>query len=277
MAFESAGKRVGSMAVNLIRLVIALLILTLTGTIFRGVPLPVDASIHAWIWLSISGLVGFTVGDLCLFRAFVVLGSRISVLLMALVPPFAALLGWAVIGEQLSSQDLLGMALTLGGVTWVVLERKSDLSGNAQRLPRTGILLGIGGAFGQALGLVLSKYGMDDYHPIAANQIRVIAGIGGFSILFVTIGWWPNVTRALSNTRALASTSIGAFFGPFLGVTLSLISVKYTQIGVAATLMALVPVLIIPPAILIQKESISLRAVLGATLAVGGAALLFLG
>ena len=99
MAFESASQKVGSMAINLIRLMMALVLLTLFCWIARGRPLPVDASAHAWLWLSVSGLAGFTIGDLCLFRAFVVVGSRISMLLMTLVPPFAALLGWILLGR----------------------------------------------------------------------------------------------------------------------------------------------------------------------------------
>jgi drug/metabolite transporter (DMT)-like permease len=276
MAFESAGRRVGSLAVNLIRLALALAPLTLFCALHRGRALPLDASLHAWLWLSASGLVGFTFGDLCLFRAFVVVGARISVLLMTLVPPFTALLGLAILGERLSVLDWAGMALTVAGVTWVVRERTPDVEGTLRDLPRSGILLGIGGAFGQALGLVMSKEGMGDFHPIAATQIRVAAGIVGFAVLFVFIGWWPRVLAALTDRTAMARTSLGAFFGPFLGVSLSLVAVQYTEAGVAATLMALVPVMIIPLTVYVRKERVTPRSVIGAAVAVGGAALLFL-
>ncbi len=276
MAFESAGKKVGSLAVNLIRLVFALVFLSVFCWVTRGRPLPTDASAHAWFWLSLSGLVGFTFGDLCLFRAFVVVGSRVSLLLMTLVPPFTGLLGWIVLGECLALMDWLGMALIVGGVTWVVLERRQDGEKQIKRPSRVGILLGIGGAIGQAFGLVLSKFGMGHFDAFAATQIRVIAGMVGFGILFLFIGWWPRVFAALKNRSAMGPTALGAFFGPFLGVSLSLVAVKHTEAGVAATLMALMPVLIIPPAILIMKEWVTPRAIIGAFLAVGGAGLLFL-
>jgi drug/metabolite transporter (DMT)-like permease len=117
---------------------------------------------------------------------------------------------------------------------------------------------------------------MQDFHPFAATQIRVIAGIGGFMILFTVIGWWGKVGSALDDRGALARTGLGAFFGPFLGVGLSLLAVQYTETGVAATIMSIVPVLIIPPAVLVFREKISLRAVLGSVLAVVGVAMLFL-
>lgn len=277
LAFESAGKRIGSMAVNLIRLFMAFVVLMVVCGITRGHVLPTDATAHNWIWLSVSGLVGFTVGDLCLFRALLILGSRRATLMMALVPPVSALGGWVLMGEMLAPMDWLGMALTVGGVAVVVSERGKDEGDvKGKRVPVTGILLGIGGASGQAIGLALSKFGMATYDPIASTQIRILAGIVGFSLLFLVIGWWPRVFSAVRDGRAMVGTGVGAFFGPFLGVVFSLLAVKYTDTGVAATIMALSPVLIIPPAVIIQKEKVTVRAVLGALVAVAGTGLLFL-
>jgi drug/metabolite transporter (DMT)-like permease len=276
LAFEAAGRRVGSLAVNLIRLVMAVFLLGAFTWLTRGLPLPLDAGTHAWIWLSLSGLVGFTVGDLCLFRAFVVVGARVSMLLMTLVPVITAIAGYLVMGEVLSPRELLGMALTIVGVSTVVWERRRSATGVLERLPLTGILLGLAGAAGQAVGLVLSKYGMGSYDAFAATHIRVMAGCVGFAVVFTVTGWWPRVRAALRDRRAMQSTGIGAFFGPFLGVSLSLLAVKYTEAGVAATLMALAPVMIIPVSVLAFREHVAWPTVLGAVVAVGGSALLFL-
>ena len=275
MAFESAGRRIGSLAVNLIRLVMAMGLLALYTWITRGRPLPTDASAHTWCWLSLSGVVGFTIGDLCLFRAFVVLGARLSMLLMSLVPPMTAIMGLAILDERLEAIDWAAMAVTVAGVTWVVAERGQPTPQPEASPWATGVLLGVLGAAGQAIGLVLSKHGMRGYDPFAATHIRIIAGIVSFAIVFSIIGWWPVVFRALRNRAAMAWTTLGAIFGPFLGVSLSLLAVAHTETGVAATIMALVPVLIIPPAVFIRKERVSLRAVLGSILAVGGVGLLF--
>lgn len=275
MAFESAGKRVGSVPVNLIRLGMALILHAGVSLLRRGAPIPVDASSHAWLWLSLSGIVGFCIGDLCLFRAFVVLGARLSVLMMALVPPITAILGRAFLGERMSRMDLVGMTVTLAGVAWVILERKRTESGH-QRHPVSGILLGLGGATGQAVGLILSKYGMLEYDALASTEIRVISGIVGFAIIFLFAGWWPRVFAAIKDRSAMVRTGVGAFFGPFMGVSLSLLAVQHTASGVAATIMAIVPVLIIPPVILIYRERVSPRAIGGAALAVAGTVILFM-
>lgn len=278
LAFSAAGQRIGSMALNLIRLVMAFGYLTAFCWIRRGLPLPTDASLDAWMWLSLSGMVGFVIGDLCLFRAFLLVGPRISMLVMSLAPPITALTGWLLLGEVLKPLDWAGMALTLSGVAWVVLERKPSEKEGAKGVeahPVSGLALAFLGAVGQAVGLVLSKLGMKEYDPFAATQIRVIAGVLGFATLFFALRWWGRVLEGVRHREGMGLAAIGAFVGPFLGVSLSLIAVQKAQTGVVATIMAMVPVLIIPVMVVVYKEKVTARAVLGALVAVGGVALLW--
>jgi drug/metabolite transporter (DMT)-like permease len=276
LAFESAGKRVGSLSLNLIRLCIGFAFLTVFLAVFRRVPLPFDATVHNWVWLSISGVIGFTIGDLLLFKGFILIGSRISMLMMALVPPFTALIGWAVMGETLSPANLLGMGLVVGGISFVILDRSPNHRQVKFSRPLRGILAALGGAAGQAVGLVLSKFGMADYNAFAATQIRIIAGTAGFCVVVSVMGLWPRVATALHDKKAMGTMSLGSFFGPFLGVSFSLLAVKYTATGVAATIMAIVPVLIIAPSVVLFKEKVTPREIAGAVVAVAGVAVLFL-
>ncbi|MCZ7647939.1 MAG: DMT family transporter [Planctomycetota bacterium] len=274
--FSAAAHRIGSLTLNQVRLFMAFAFLALYGWLTRGYAVPGDATPEAWGWLALSGFIGFTLGDLCLFRSYLLVGPRLSMLVMSLWPPLAALCGWLLLGETLRAQDWLGMALTLSGVAWVVLERQPEAGEQSSLRRFQGIALAFGGAVGQALGLVLGKFGMGEYDPFAATQIRVVAGIAGFAVLFLCIGWWPRVWESLSDGRGMLYSLGGSFFGPFLGVGLSLLAVQHTATGIASTIMALVPVLIIPCTVLLHKEKVSLRAFAGAMLAVGGTALLFL-
>jgi len=282
MAFESAGKKVGSLAVNLIRLIIAFFFIGIYSWFARGFFFPTDASLYQWQWLAVSGLVGFVIGDLLLFQALVVIGARVSMLVMALAPPFAAFIGWSVLGEVMSPMNLVGMVITLAGIVIVILKReKTEENGTVTRKIKSnyslqGVLLALGGAMGQGAGLVLSKKGMGNYDAFSASQIRVLTGIVGFIFVLTVMKRWPRFTAALKNKPAMKRITLGAFFGPFLGVSFSLLAVQHTQAGIAATLMSITPVLIIAPAVFIFKEKINWKEILGAIITVIGVATFFL-
>jgi drug/metabolite transporter (DMT)-like permease len=283
LAFESAGKKVGSLSVNLIRLTMALVFISLYSWFNRGYLFPTDASTHNWIWLSISGLVGFVLGDLVLFQAYVVVGARISMLIMALAPPIAAFIGWIALGETMTLKQGLAMLLTFAGIAMVILRREHDdpeqINGRKRvkfSYPIAGLLLAFGGALGQGGGIVLSKYGMGDYDVFSSVQIRVITGVVGFTMIFAMLRRWNNLGSALKNRKAMSRLSIGAFFGPFLGVSFSLWAVKYTTAGVASAIMSIVPVLIIPFSIFIMKEKFNPKELIGALVAISGVFLFFI-
>ncbi len=280
MAFESAGKRVGALSLNLIRLVIGLVFLGLYNAVVNGAFLPV-ATRYQWFWLVLSGLVGFVLGDLFLFRSFILIGARIAMLIMALVPPITALIGWLTLGEMLTGKEFLGMAITLLGIV-MVLAVKAELKKEAwgKRLKAGPLLLGsllaLGGAVGQAAGLVLSKKGMQDMNAFTATQIRIMAGVVGFSLVITAFRRWKHLFAAIRDLRAMKIMTLGSFTGPFLGVSLSLLAVQHTDTGIAATLMALTPVMIIPPALLMKQERIRVLEIIGACVSLAGVALFFL-
>lgn len=276
LSFEYASKSVGSLPVNFIRLVLAFIFLMLLNLILRGSALPADASVHNWIWLSVSGLIGFVLGDFFLFKSYAIIGSWFAMLIMTLAPPMAAVFGWILLGEKLSLQAIAGMLITLSGISLAIF--KPDKISKKLRLnkPLPGIVFACAGAFGQALGLVFSKYGMQGYNPFAATQIRILAGIAGFTLVISFSRRWLSVKHATKNKKALAGISTGSFFGPFLGVSFSLVAIKYTSTGIASTIMALVPIFIIPFSIILFNHKITLHEILGTVISLCGVAIFFL-
>lgn len=275
LSFESASKKVGSLAVNLIRLFIGFFFLSVFSFFYRGHLFPDDAGLYQWIWLSLSGLVGFVLGDLFLFKSYTVIGSRLAMLIMTLVPPITAGLGFVFLGEKLTLFNLLGMSLTVAGIFTAIFSRASQGEKLKLNMPVKGFLLALGGAVGQASGLVLSKKGMGSYDPFAATQIRIITGMAGFTamVFLMKRGW--QIRNAFRHKIGMRGIVIGSFFGPFLGVSFSLLSVKYTETGIASTIMAMVPILIIAPSVLLLKQKVTLREILGAVISVIGVALFF--
>jgi drug/metabolite transporter (DMT)-like permease len=275
LSFEAASNRLGSVAVNILRLIIGFLFLSSLNLIRGHGFLPFDASAENWFWLTLSGLIGFVFGDLFLFKSYTIIGSRFSMLIMTLVPPMTAFFGWLIMGEKLSPLNFVGMTVTFTGIAMAIFSRPSRNERFTMKLAPVGVLYALGGALGQALGLVLSKFGMKDYDPFSATQIRIIAGILGFGLLVSVLKRWKSVIAATHDAKGMKSLSIGAFFGPFLGVSFSLLSVKYAKAGIAATIMALTPVFILLPAVVIKKEKVTTQEVIGAILSVCGVALFF--
>ena len=112
--------------------------------------------------------------------------------------------------------------------------------------------------------------------PMEASYIRILAALVTIWVISAFRGQLPATIGSMKNSRAMALTFGGAFSGPFLGVWMSLVAVQLIATGIAATLNGMTPVMIIPLVIIIYKEKVSLRAVLGAVIAVVGVALLFI-
>ena len=276
MAFEVATKRVGTYSVNMIRLTFAFIMLATLSYFRTGTLLPMDASTHAWIWLSVSGVIGFILGDLFLFASYPIISSRTAMLFMTLAPPLAAIFGFFVLGEVMTLLSILGMILVVSGIAIAIWSKPNGEKKMQMKFPVRGLVYGFIGALGQGGGIVLSKYGMGQYNAFAATQIRVIFGIIGFALLITFLKRWKNVKGTFQNKPAIRAIILGSVFGPFLGVSFSLLAVQNTNTGVASTIMAIVPVLIILPAVVLYKQKVSLPEIIGAFLSVFGVAMFFI-
>ena len=278
VCFTRAGERVGSLAVNLLRLLVALVLFALYGVLVLGEVVPFSATRGAWFWLTLSGIAGFFVGDLCLFRSFLLIGPRLGMLIMALAPPMTALIGGLALGERLTPANWVGMAVTLAGVMWVITETPAA-HGHPEPVYRFNVrggLLALLGSLGQAAGMVLAKLGLPGVKsPFAATEIRLLGGTACFVLLILALRWHPAVFRALRDRRAMATLGVGAVAGPFLGVTLIMFAIARIPTGLAQTFASLTPVLILPFMAVLYRERISPRALGGALVACAGVALLF--
>ena len=273
--FEKAGNRIGSLAVNIIRLAMAIVLLGVGTWITRGMFVPLDATAEQWFWLSLSGFVGFFLGDLCLFYSYTLIGSRMAQLVMTLAPPITALIGFLFLGESLMLLQTTGIAITVLGIVIAMLGKEKDEKLNF-KVPFKGFLFALGGALGQALGLIISKKGIGQYDAMAATQIRAFTGGLCFFLLVTFLKRWNTIRSASKDRAGIGSVLIGSFFGPVVGVALSLYAIQHTEAGVAATLMGLVPIFIIVPSAIMFKEKISIYQIIGAFVSVGGCILLFL-
>jgi drug/metabolite transporter (DMT)-like permease len=281
MLFGFAVRHLGAFRLNLIRVTLATVLLGGLALLFFGTGWLVTARPHDLLVLSISGWVGLTLGDWAYFQSLDLLGPRIGTLFITLSPPLTVLLGVFVLNEHPGWRELVGMALTIAGVAWVVLERPTDGTPRGHRI--RGTVCGILGSVGQAVALVMSKAGMSPpggtaggIAPLPAAAVRMAAAmVATFALAAVTrrvaVSVHPGRDR-----RVIAATVAATILGPGLGIWLSLVAVQHTPAGVASTLISLVPILVLPLVVIVHKERVSPRAVCGALLAVAGVAMLFL-
>lgn len=287
---DKASHRLGSLTTNILRLVLASIFLAIILWIGVGRPYPVYADGKAWAWLAASALVGYVFGDWCLFNCYLSIGARFGQLFMTLAPPMAAIAGWAILGETLSWKSGIAMAVTLCGIAISILSR-GDNHQVRLTLPLKGVLLGLGAGLGQGVGLVLSKVGMEHYAeiippdapasmetllPFASTMIRAIVGGAGFLALMAIQKKTAELRAAPHDRKGLGYVLILTLFGPVIGVSLSLMAVRYTSAGIASTLMALTPVFILFPYALIYKQRIKFREIVGVVVSMTGVALFFL-
>ena len=283
---EFGSKRLGNLTLNVLRMALALLFSVVLFGVVTGNILPPGASAEACGWMLLSGLVGYVIGDFCLFQCYIIIGSRYGQLFMTLAPLSAALMAWVTLGQQMTLMSILAMLVTLFGISISVLGR-GEHHKVSLKLPLNGILFAIGAAVCQGVGLVLSKIGMDYYEPSAsmpewlvpfsANFYRCVAGIIGFTFLLYYRDGIAPLREAMHDKKGLSVATATTIFGPFVGVGFSLMAVQYTAAGIASTLMAMTPIIIILPAYWLFHEKITWKAILGALISVIGVSLFFLG
>ena len=281
---EYGSKRMGNLTLNVLRMSLTLIFSLILFWYSTGSPIPTGGSAEAYGWMLLSGLVGYVIGDFCLFQCYIIIGSRFGQLFMTLAPLSAALTAWITLGQHMAPKSILAMLITLLGISISVLGR-GERHRLSLKLPLNGVLFAIGAALCQGVGLVLSKIGMNHYDtgtipdwlvPFSANFFRCIAGIIGFTILMYFRQGFRPLRQAIHDTKGMTVATTTTIFGPFVGVGFSLMAVQYTSAGIASTLMALTPIIIILPSYLLFREPITWKSILGALISVFGVSLFFL-
>jgi drug/metabolite transporter (DMT)-like permease len=288
---EYASKRLGSITLNMLRMVFALAFSVVLFIVVLGRPLPAEGSNEAYCWMALSGFVGFVMCDYCLMKCYTIIGSRFGQLFMTLAPLSAAVTAWILLGQQLKIMSILAMFVTLAGISISILGR-SDNHLLSLKLPANGVFFASVAAVCQGIGLVISKVGLDCYQtsmphdvavstpwmlPFCANFFRCIAGLVGFSILMIFNKSFGRFRNSFHDGKIMAAVVATTIFGPFVGVAFSLMAVQYTAAGIASTLMALTPIIILVPSRYMFHQHITWKEIAGACISVVGVAMFFLG
>lgn len=283
--FAAAVKKIGAFNVNSLRILLAAVILFVVHFIAIGSPLP-EANFNQVFFMSLSALIGLVIGDIAYFSTLENLGPRRAVLLLSAAPIFSVISGYIIINESLTGMGLIGIAVTMAGVAIVLLEQehKTGETPLTSAQKRHGITAGIIAAMSQGLGLVVSKIGMvrssgpdcRELNPLSATLIRMVSAAAMIWIIAVVLGRAGKAFSSLHKKGVMGSILSGTMCGPFLGIWFSMVAVAHTKAGIAATLMSLMPVMVIPVLYILYRQRTSAQSIFGAIVAVGGVAILLL-
>jgi drug/metabolite transporter (DMT)-like permease len=275
--FNNASRLIGSVKVNRLRLLVSTVILLTVHWLVMGSPLPFAATQEQWLWLGLSGIIGLALGDAFLFQAYVHIGARLTTIIMALDPVFSALIAWVWLGEKLTTMEIIGILITVIGVGWVVMEQRNGQGAHSRKDLILGILCGIGAVLGQAIGFVLSKKGLaDNFSPLSGVLIRIIIATAVMWIMALFSGKIKETAAGFTESSARNNILAGSVLGPCLGVWLSMVAVQLVPVGIASTIMATRPILMLPLSKIIYEENISMRAIIGTLIALAGVSVIFL-
>jgi uncharacterized membrane protein len=244
----------------------------LFGTFF-----PVQAGWFSLLALGVSGLIGLALADALLFEAMLILGPRVALVMMTLSPIFSVTLAWVLLGQSLSGFKIVAILVAMIGIALVVSESVDATGPPTAHFPAwaTGIILGVGSALGDSVGMILSHQGMSEgMNAISANLVRVAAGtIAVVFWLILRVKFLTKLQR-LKDPKALLLIGGVAATGPLLGVILTLYSITRAPLGIAVTLMSLAPIFLLLASVLFFKEKVSLKAISGTLISIIGASAL---
>jgi drug/metabolite transporter (DMT)-like permease len=283
--FTEATKRIGAAPINQYRLLLAWLIISLILFFVYSVSLNglfTNPHLYHYVFLGLSGIVGFTIGDYCSFTSFKLLGPKLGSLYTTFAPGAALTVGFLVLGEQINRIGILGISITIGGVIWLTLSKKDAAAAESAGFTRDkkGILYGIIGALCQGTGLVLSKLGMDYYSDRLPTMHAVwIRLMFAFMAAFVASFF---LKRLIENSKPIIANKnngipymvFGTLMGPVAGVSFSLMAIQKLEVAVAQTIFALLPIFVLPINLIVYKEKITIQSVFACLTAIVGVLIL---
>ena len=270
--YRHIGAKVGSDAVAHIRMWIALpMILALTYAV-EGFWFPTSLSARTYIFLLASGAFGYFVTDMLLFKAYILLGSRESMVIMT------AFFGYLLFDERLNLIQILGIFTTIVGVAvMVLLDSRRNVEKNERDTNLKGFVYAILASALQSLSFLLAKFALDETGPVSTNLLRNIGGLSCFLVFnFLYKRNAVQHFKVFRNRRYLILLILAAFAGPVLGMSSQMRAFTLAPVGIVTTITQITPILLLPFDRFILHKRLTASSLAGTFLSIAGVAVLFL-
>lgn len=280
LAFLHASRMIAPSLLNRTRLLLAVISTGVLTMLLSGLmPWQLVTSVHlsSWLWLGASGLIGLTIGDFFGFTSLRILGARRQSIVGTIAPVFAAVAGFLLLNETYSILAIGGLGTAIVGVMYAMsgAEERDAVLLEGYGSYSVGMLMAVGGAVCQGVGLVLARNEMSadglNIDPIHATFMRMSIGwLGAYALDLLRRDRIRPMKEAFTAGSGTHAMFLGALLGPTLGVSMSLFAAREIGAGPAQTIFSLIPFVIMAFAAVRAHEPLRLRSVVGAVIAVGG-------
>ena len=274
LTFGKISKKYDTQVANFLRVTIGTIMVgfvCLFGS--RHLFLPTDVTWENLKIISLSGFIGMFLGDLFLFKAYNMIGARVTMLIMALSPIIVSIIDFLFLGVTLYPIQIFAILITCLGIILVIFkteDKKISLGFSVK-----GLLYAFLATLGQSLGVILTKLGSTTYDSLATSQIRLGVAIFFFGALVLYEGKSKETIKMITSKKALSLLLIGTFFSVF-GIAALIEAFKSANASIASTISSTSPIIMIPCSILFYKEKIRKNEIIGAIISVVGLSIFFL-
>lgn len=274
LTFGKISKEYDTQVANFLRVTIGTIMVgfvCLFGS--RHLFLPTDVTWENLKIISLSGFIGMFLGDLFLFKAYNMIGARVTMLIMALSPIIVSIIDFLFLGVTLYPIQIFAILITCLGIILVIFkteDKKISLGFSVK-----GLLYAFLATLGQSLGVILTKLGSTTYDSLATSQIRLGVAIFFFGALVLYEGKSKETIKMITSKKALSLLLIGTFFSVF-GIAALIEAFKSANASIASTISSTSPIIMIPCSILFYKEKIRKNEIIGAIISVVGLSIFFL-
>ncbi len=276
--YYHVGKQIGSDTVAHIRMWFAFPAIIILTRLLEGIWFPTSLSWQTYALLLGSGALGFFITDKLLFQAYILLGSRESMVIMTLSPVVTALFGYFIFSETLNTIQIIGMMTTIVGVMIaILLDKKKSLQTQEAKDRTTGLIFAILASFMQSLSYLFAKLALQETGPVATNLLRNLGGFACFFIFnFLIKKNGKKQFEMAKQPKFLMLLALAAMVGPVLGMTSQMKAFTLAPVGIVTTITQVTPILLLPFDVFILKKKITAASLAGTFISITGVAILFL-
>lgn len=277
VAYRYLGQKMDSSFLAHVRMWMAVPII-LSISLIANNGFPQNVSTQTIIFLLLSGFFGYFVTDMLMFKAYVYLGSRESLVILNLAPVSSAVISWFLFSEKLSIVQMLAIAMTISGIMIMVLDesRRSGEKKDREKV-KLGIVLAVFGALFQSVSYILAKYALNDIDALSSNMLRNVGGLAAFIVygFFFQKTFFSDM-KVFKDKKLLIILLISVIIGPVAGMSCQMQAMNLAPVGIVTAISQVSPVLLLPIDKFVLKKKLSGASITGTMISIMGVALLFL-